>query len=392
MPRVTLAMAVVVSVAASILPGCAAVESGGTKKPVARTEVSRPAKVAPAATGQSRPPTMRGADGADMVLIPAGQFLMGSLPGEVEACRRERIDPVTCAAWGAWESPRHRVDLDAFYIDRYEVTTALFARFVAAAGYRTTAEREGWAWAWTASGWAKADGATWRAPSGAGNASRATHPVVNVSWDDADAYCRWAGKRLPTEAEWEKAARGTDGRRYPWGPTWDASRANGAESIRATTPVGRYATGASPYGVHDMAGNVSEWAADWFDAQYYARSPQRNPEGPAGERGAARNQLPAANAVAPAPGTVKVLRGGSWSSFPIVLRAASRRSVPPDWRSVFTGFRCATPPTATTVTAAAPGATSTGTSATAAATAGASPSGPGIFALHPPSTSTSSTP
>jgi formylglycine-generating enzyme required for sulfatase activity len=271
--------------------------------------------------------TLRTEDGAEMVLVSAGAFAMGSDPAEVDRfvgdCKKAGASEQKCKQWVGRETPRHRVTLDAFHIDRYETTNALFERFVRAANHQTTAEREGWAYAWTGSKWDKVSGAAWRTPSGPGTSAPGDHPVVQVSWHDADAYCRWAGKRLPTEAEWEKAARGTDGRRYPWGEDWDAAKANGARSVNATTRVGIYSSGASPYDVHDMAGNVSEWVADWFDESYYQRSPERNPKGPDS-------------------GTTRVLRGGSWNSNALDLRTAYRsggNALVNRLSSV--GFRCA---------------------------------------------------
>ena len=250
------------------------------------------------------PKAARGEDGAEMVLVPAGEFVMGS----------EDYDD---------EKPRHRVYLDAFYVDKFELTNALFERFVRSTGHQTTAEREGWAYALTGSKWDKVNGAAWKTPQGPGSSADTSHPVIQVSWQDADAYCRWAGKRLPTEAEWEKAAHGTDGRKYPWGEQWDASRANSSESkLGRTTPVGSYASGASPYGAHDMAGNVWEWVADWYDKDYYKRSPERNPQGPDS-------------------GTSRVLRGGSWYNGPVNLRTAYRYYNSPDYRGDGFGFRCA---------------------------------------------------
>jgi sulfatase modifying factor 1 len=167
-----------------------------------------------------------------MVLVPAGQ-----------------VPELACRMVGR-ELPRHRVFLDAFHIDRYEVTNTLFERFVLATSHRTAAEREGRSWVLRAKGGqvqseAVSD-AAWRTPVGPGSSASADYPVVHVSWHDADAYCRWARKRLPTEAEWEKAARGTDERRYPWGADWDPARANGAMSAKATRPVGSYPGGVSP--------------------------------------------------------------------------------------------------------------------------------------------------
>jgi formylglycine-generating enzyme required for sulfatase activity len=243
-------------------------------------------------------------DLGDMVAVPAGEFWMGSEAGD----RYAHAD----------EKPRHRVHLDAFAIDKHEVTNAQFRAFVDGRGYERQElwSAEGWAWR-TRQG--TTEPAFWR--DAKWNDPR--QPVVGVSWYEAEAFCRFAGKRLPTEAEWEKAARGTDGRRYPWGDAWDASRANSAESqVGRAVAVGSYPTGASPYGAQDMAGNAWEWVADWYDKDYYGRSPERNPRGPDS-------------------GQSRVLRGGAWSYFPVLLRAAFRNGHTPVNRYDLVGFRCA---------------------------------------------------
>jgi formylglycine-generating enzyme len=283
-----------------------------------------------AATGQER--IIKGADGAEMVLVPTGPFAMGSAPTDiargVDECRK-RAKPeneLKCEGWFRSEGPQHTVVLDGFYIDRHEVTSAQFEKFVAATGYRTTAEQDGHGWVhrerdgtWR---WEKIEGASWRSPGGPGTSASPTHPVVQVSWYDADAYCRWTGERLPTEAEWEKAARGTDGRRYPWGNEWDAARANAHRVAKGTSPVGSHPSGGSPYDIHDMAGNVWEWTADWYGADYYRTSPERNPAGPSS-------------------GKHRVLRGGSWINLPFFLGVAHRLNEPPQSRGMNVGFRCA---------------------------------------------------
>jgi formylglycine-generating enzyme required for sulfatase activity len=226
-----------------------------------------------------------GKDGKRMLHVPAGYFTMGS--GLCED-----------------EIPVHRVYLDAFFIDETPVTNAEYKRFLDA----------------------KPD---YPAPPGWDKKRRtfpprkADHPVVNVSWEDANAYARWAGKQLPTEAQWEKAARGIDRRRYPWGDEFDPTRCNSWETaIFDTTPVARYAPrGNSPYGVMDMAGNVWEWCADWYAADYYQHSPSHNPAGPT-------------------DGILRVLRGGAWSSDRSDLRAANRGLYYPRYSNVLVGFRC----------------------------------------------------
>ena len=188
-----------------------------------------PTPEATAAAGQSQEPQAPSV--TDMMLqIPAGPFTMGS----------DEADPE--------DAPAQEVDVPAFEIDEFEVTNADFATFSEATGYVTYAEKQGLN--------------NWRGEWGPGEDN---HPVVAVTWEDALAYCVWLGKRLPTEAEWEKAARGEDGRRFPWGNDWDANRANVKErGLRGTAAAGSFGEGASPYGVEDMTGNVWEWTADWY--------------------------------------------------------------------------------------------------------------------------------
>ena len=219
--------------------------------------------------------------GLEWVTVPAGEFTMGS---------NDSGD----------EQPIHQVYLSEYQIARHPVTNAQYELFVKANSYAAPKH------------WKNK-----KIPPGKEN-----HPVVNVSWKDAQTFCAWAGVRLPTEAEWEKAARGTDGRKYPWGnepPTEELCNFN--SNVGDTTPIGSYPKGASPYGVLDMAGNVWEWVNDWYDEKYYSVSPSVNPQGPAS-------------------GTRRVLRGGSWSIDGVNVRSAFRGTINPDVWNFFYGIRC----------------------------------------------------
>jgi formylglycine-generating enzyme required for sulfatase activity len=249
-----------------------------------------------------QPGEVRLINGVEMVHIPAGKFILGSSEEEIERAFhdcQERIGDACQRRWFEAESPRRTVDLEAFWIDRTEVTNAQYQRFLEANPEHPAPYLDaGWA---TPYNW---DQVKRTYPEG-----RANHPVVMVTWYDANAYCRGRQARLPTEAEWEKAARGTDGLTYPWGDEFDKDRCNIADSgIKDTTPVGKYSPqGDSPYGLADMAGNVWECVADNYQGMT----------------------------------TRKVLRGGSWTSSPVSARAARRFYFEPVNRNDNIGFRCA---------------------------------------------------
>jgi formylglycine-generating enzyme required for sulfatase activity len=276
--------------------------------------------------------------GMAFVFVPAGEFEMGSTEEEVDvALALCNASYGNCErGWFADEQPQHTVALDAYWIGQTEVTNAQFQQFVDAGGY--AAERY-----WSAEGWQVRSDAGWEGPRCLedDNVNAPDQPVVCVSWYEADAYTRWLSEstgetyRLPTEAEWEKAARGTDGRTFPWGEDFDGSLLNFCDTncvydhkdethddgYAYTAPVGSYPEGASPYGVMDMAGNVWEWVNDWYDSSYYSQSPSENPPGPA-------------------TGEYRVLRGGSWYSSGSSVRSAIRLYNLPDLWDVSDGFRC----------------------------------------------------
>ena len=274
------------------------------------TAISQPVNATPSAMAEPSstptatiPPTatplpleITDARGVKMVLVPSGEFTMGSnFPTD--------------------EGPIHQVYLNAFYMDVYEVTNAL---------YRLCVE---------------ADACT--LPQKIISYTYDDYPVIYVDWNQAQAYCAWREGNLSTEAQWEKAARGTDGRTYPWGDQWDDSRGKRAnfcdkncsavwtdsradDSYSGTAPVGSYESGKSPYGIYDLAGNVSEWVADWYSDTYYQNSPASNPLGPDS-------------------GQFRVLRGSSWLNVNAAgeIRSSNRGRLTPHSIDSNVGFRCA---------------------------------------------------
>ncbi len=258
----------------------------------------------------------------DMVAIPGGTFTMGTNDGF------------------PYEGPAHEVTVKPFKLDRSEVTVAQFAKFVADTGYKTEAETFGWSGVFDPAqgGWEKSDGATWRHPDGPASKAKDDEPVCQVSYNDALAYAKWAGKRLPTEAEWEYAARGgMKQKTYAWGDElrpngkpvanwWQGvfpQKDTGEDGFTNRGPVGQFAP--NGYGLLDMSGNVWEWCADWYADDYYLKSPKDNPTGPA-------------------QATDRVIRGGSWmcsENYCNNYRVAGRSKTTPDTALNNLGFRCA---------------------------------------------------
>jgi formylglycine-generating enzyme required for sulfatase activity len=241
-----------------------------------------------------------------MVWVPAGSFRMGSSSEELGAVKGICQQP--SLAWPCpdfkEERPQRDVWADGFWMDQNEVTNRQFGAFAEATGHTTDAEKRG-------------DPHGWQHYYTSG---KEDYPVVGLSWNDAHAYCQWQGKRLPTEAEWEKAARGTDAYLWPWGGFWDSARVNSMESgLNGTEAVGVRGggLGQSPYGLNDMAGNVWEWVADWWG---WYENPHRPPEG---DRGWG-----------------KVIRGGSWRKQGHETRTTFRGYADPDGYSDDIGFRC----------------------------------------------------
>lgn len=244
---------------------------------------------------------IRPADGMTMVYVPAGSFLMGSVAGDPEADDDE--------------FPRHEVTLDGFWLDQTEVTNAQFVAFLNAEGNQT---QEGVTWLnFDTNAQIMTEGNPFSVETGFEN-----HPIIYVTWYGANAYCAWVGGQLPSEAQWEYAARGSENLRYPWGnEAPDNTRLNYNSNENGTVAVGSYPNEASWVGALDMAGNVWEWTNDWYDSDYYAESPSENPSGPTeGDRG--------------------VLRGGGWFNAASNVRAAFRSNDSPAGSNYFIGFRC----------------------------------------------------
>lgn len=229
-------------------------------------------------------------DGMTLLFVPAGEFTMGS-------------------DLNSDEQPIHQVNLDDYWVDQTEVTNAMYSKCVAD-GVCKVSE----------------DTSSSTQTSYYGNSEFDDFPVIYVDWNMANDYCSWAGRELPTEAQWEKAARGTDGRTYPWGEDISCDKANYQGScVGDTTKVGSYLDGVSPYGIYDMAGNVWEWVSDWYDEKYYESSPSSNPLGPDS-------------------GQYRVLRGGSWNNFDVIVRSAIRYWDDPSLTNLIIGFRCSRSP------------------------------------------------
>ena len=241
----------------------------------------------------------------EMVVIPAGEFLMGS---------NKKVDKLAYQA----EMPQRNIYLDAYEIDKYEVTTVQYLKYVLANNLDPQVD--------------------WKFDGGNFQETMASHPIMHVTWFEADAYCKWAGKRLPTEAEWEKAARGTDGRIYPWGnQPAGLTRSNFGrtglsgpvrdrpERLLLYPPiisVDKYDNAVSPFGLFQTVGNVAEWVADWYEKDYYKTGPDRNPKGPE-------------------KGTHKAFRGGGWIDSTPAVRVTQRNGTDPKTSMNWLGFRCA---------------------------------------------------
>jgi len=262
--------------------------------------------------------------------VNGGTFVMGTTAQEAAAAGDEcTFYGSTCALdWTADSLPAHQVTVDSFEMEVYEVSLAQYVAFLNALGPNShltgcQATRCAYLASETESSVITFDGTSYSLVT---PDFYANYPATNVTWYGAQAYCEALGRRLPTEAEWERAARGSEARLYPWGNTFNVAFANSSQSANGgTQPVSAYLQGLSPYGLYNMAGNVQEWVADWYDSGYYARAATGSAINPPG----------------PATGLAKVTRGGSWDTAPIFLRTVHRRSENPVTGTSAIGFRCA---------------------------------------------------
>ncbi len=280
--KVALLLAVVAAVSLPIMGILRGTSPTPFEDDVAETE-SNPRGASSSADSRDEAPITE-----DMVLIPAGPYIRGTNVG------------------GFDEQPVRTIYLDGFLIDRYEVTNSQYQEFIEATGHRKA-------------------GPPSRYAKNMAKMRRPNQPIVYVSWEDAEVYCRWKGKRLPTEAEWEKAMRGTDGRLWPWGNEQKPGAANWArvnDGYEVTASVGTFQEDRSPFGVMDGAGNVMEWVQDWYSEQAYRESTERNPQ-------------------SPEHGIYKVLRGGGYTTTGSDVRITSRSKMVADFRDETIGFRCA---------------------------------------------------
>jgi sulfatase modifying factor 1 len=271
-------------------------------------------------------PTALDAIKTDMVPVTGGTFMMGTTTEEASQAVDEcALYDATCPLeWVSDSTPAHQVTVDSFQIEAYEVSVAQYVAFLNWLGPNSHKNQcQGQPCAMTTdeaeSSYIAFDGTTYsvRNPE-----FYSDHPITWVTWWGAEQYCNALNRRLPTEAEWERAARGPQNYVYPWGFEFDAAKANSSRpAAEGTEIVTSYPNGASPYGVFNMAGNVSEWVADWYQFDYYSQAAGPNPQGPIS-------------------GTEKVLRGGSWDTVPLLLRAVHRQSADPTQPTASTGFRC----------------------------------------------------
>jgi sulfatase modifying factor 1 len=291
--------------------------------------------------------TARAAEGVcpEMVSVPATSFEMGSTEESLDEIESAQHYP---RSWFEDETPQHTVEVGPFAIDRFPVTNEQFWRFAESTGYKTLAERREWSLVFDEQYWREIPGASWRHPAGPGSDldGRDDHPVVQIAWEDAAAFATWAGKRLPTEAEWELAARGPSFRRWPWGDEWQARNAVCAErksahpindlndwrawweefvsteSSPGTEPVGSCGPEAmSPYGIADAAGNVREWTGSVYELY----DPEREYD----------------DLYMHVAGVYRSMRGGGWMDFRYQVRCCERIATDPTYATFAVGFRCA---------------------------------------------------